>query len=110
MHGAYHDIDACPSLTFLVQNRDDSEVGPFFQWSVSKRPAWELFDIRKDPGCLNNLIGSPAAKDVEAGLKRELEAFLTQTRDPRILDGGEIFETYRRYSRMRKFPPPQNKP
>ncbi len=110
MHGAYHDIDACPSLTFLVQNRDDSDVGPFFQWSVSKRPAWELFDIRKDPGCLNNLIGSSAAKDVEAGLKRELEAFLTQTRDPRILDGGEIFETYRRYSRMRKFPPPQDKP
>ena len=27
-------------------------------------------------------------------------------KDPRVLDGGEIFETYRRYSRVRKFPKP----
>ena len=110
MHGAYHDIDACPSLTFLVGNRDTPGVSQFFQWAVAKRPAWELFDIRKDPGCLENLVGSPAVRDIEAGLKRSMETFLKQTGDPRILDGGEVFETYRRYSRMRKFPAPQDKP
>jgi len=110
MHGAYHDIDACPSLTFLVEHHDEPGIAPFFQWSVAKRPAWELFDIRKDPGCLENLIGSEVARDVEPGLKRDLESFLTQTQDPRILDGGDIFETYRRYSRMRKFPAPAGKP
>jgi uncharacterized sulfatase len=110
MHGAYHDIDACPSLSFLVKHHDEPGLAPFFQWSVAKRPAWELFDVHKDPGCLENLIGSPAARDVAPGLKRELEAFLTQTRDPRILDGGDIFETYRRYSRIRKFPAPPEKP
>ena len=107
MHGAYHDIDACPSLSFLVKHWDEPGIASFFQWSVAKRPAWELFDIHKDPGCLENLIGFSAARDVEPGLKRDLEAFLTQTRDPRILDGGDIFETYRRYSRMRKFPAPE---
>jgi uncharacterized sulfatase len=110
MHGAYHDIDACPSLTFLVEHHDEPGIAPFFQWSIAKRPAWELFDIHQDPGCLENLIGSPVVEDVEPGLKRDLESFLTQTQDPRILDGGDIFETYRRYSRMRKFPAPPGKP
>ena len=110
MHGAYHDIDACPSLSFLVENRDDPELSRFFQWSVSKRPAWELFDVKKDPGCLQNLIDTDQVRDVQPGLQRQLETYLSQTKDPRILDGGEIFETYRRYSRMRKFPAPPEKP
>ena len=110
MHGAYHDIDACPSLSFLVENRDDPELSRFFQWSVSKRPAWELFDVKKDPGCLQNLIDTDQVRDVQPKLQRQLETYLSQTKDPRILDGGEIFETYRRYSRMRKFPAPPEKP
>ena len=110
MHEAYHDIDACPSLTFLVKNRDDPQWDRFFQWSVAKRPAWELFDVKKDPGCLQNLIDTDQVRAVQSRLKEELESYLTQTKDPRILDGGDVFETYRRYSRMRKFPDPAEKP
>ncbi len=107
MHGGYHDIDACPSLKFLIENRDSPTLGRFFQLAVSKRPAWELFDIRQDPGCLKNLINSREAADVQSNLQDQMKAYLTRTGDPRVIDGGDIFETYRRYSRIRKFPAPK---
>ena len=59
-HGAYHDIDACPSLTYLVENRDMPAVDRYFHLAVDKRPEWELFDIEKDPGCLTNLADDPS--------------------------------------------------
>ena len=107
MHGGYHDIDACPSLTFLIQNRDDPKIEPFFHWSVDKRPEYELFNIRKDPGCLNNLAGKPDAAEVQKVLSMRLDSYLTSTGDPRAIDGGDIFETYKRYSHIRKFPKPE---
>lgn len=107
MHGGYHDIDACPTLTFLIERRSDPQLGRYFHLAVDKRPAEELFDIREDPACLNNLIGDAQHEATHRQLKGQLEAFLRETGDPRILDGGEIFETYKRYANIRQFPPPE---
>lgn len=108
MHGGYHDIDACPSLSFLIDNRDDPKIGPFFHLAVDRRPAEELFDIRKDPSCLNNLAADPAYKKIRSDLNERLIKYLTQTGDARILSptGGDIWETYPRYSGLRWFPTP----
>ncbi|QDU96196.1 sulfatase family protein [Lignipirellula cremea] len=105
-HSGYHDIDACPTLSLLVQRRDDPQIAPYFHNAVDKRPEYELFDIRQDPGCRKNLAGTMALAMVEGKLKEQLNNYLRQTKDPRILDGGEIFETYPRYSPIRKFPAP----
>ena len=75
--------------------------------AVDKRPTWELFDIEKDPGCLTNLADDPQHQEIKKQLRNQMETFLKSTRDPRILDGGDIFETYERYSRIRKFPRPE---
>ena len=106
MHGGYHDIDACPSLTFLIDHRADQDFASFFYWAVEKRPAWELFDIQKDPECLNNLIDNQAFVGVRKRLQATMVQYLTETEDPRILDGGDVFESYPRYSRIRSFPEP----
>lgn len=108
MHGGYHDIDACPSLTFLVEKREDPAIAPYFHAAVDKRPAEELFDIKADPGCMHNLAADPKFADVRARLAKQLEEYLTATGDPRVgPDGGEIFETYKRYSAIRTFPAPE---
>ena len=107
-HTAYHDIDGCPTLTFLAQNADDPVIGPFLQLAVQRRPEWELFDIINDPGCLKNLAtDSGYATELET-LQEQLQNELLRTGDPRVVnpDGGEVFETYRRYSSIRKFPEP----
>jgi uncharacterized sulfatase len=105
-HSGYHDIDGCPTLSFLVENRDDPTLGRYLHLAVDHRPDIELFDIRQDPDCLTNLAGRPESADLEARLRRQFEDVLVRTRDPRQLDGGDIFETYRRYSGLRNFPPP----
>ncbi|QDU43188.1 Arylsulfatase precursor [Symmachiella dynata] len=107
-HGGYHDIDACPALDFLIEHRDDPKISRFFHLAVDKRPAEELFDIRTDPGCLNNLAGDPKFANVQRQLSEQLMDYLKQTGDARVTasDGGDIWETYRRYSKLRWFPKP----
>ena len=106
MHGGYHDIDAAPSLTYLIEHRQDPYVSRYFHLSVDLRPAEELYDIRKDPYCLVNLTGAPGYQLVKQELSKQLMAYLAETGDPRALDNGDIFETYPRVSRLRSFPPP----
>jgi N-sulfoglucosamine sulfohydrolase len=108
MHSGYHDIDACPSLTFLIENRDDANIGHFLGLSVDLRPAEELFDIRKDPACLHNLAADPAFAKVRSNLNARLFDYLKETNDARVTspDGGDIWETYPRYSSLRWFPTP----
>ncbi len=105
MHGGYHDIDACPTLDFLIGHREDERVSPFFHLAVAKRPGEELYDINKDPGCLHNLAGDPRHSQTKNAMKSRLENYLKVTRDPRVTGNGEVFETYERYSPLREFPP-----
>ncbi len=106
MHAGYHDIDACPTHTFLVKNRDDAAIGPFFHAAVDRHPAEELFRVADDPGCMNNLAADPEFTEVKAALSRQMMDYLKKTGDPRVVANGEIFETYPRYSRHRYFPKP----
>lgn len=107
MHGAYHDIDASPTLTFLIENREDPEIGRFFHLAVDKRPAEELFDVRNDPGCLENLAQDASHAGVRRRLRDRLEGYLRETGDPRASGNGGTWESYPRYSPIRKFPPPE---
>ena len=83
-HGGYHDIDACPTLSFMIKNRDDQKIGAWLQNSVGKRGAEELYDIVKDPDCMNNLAQSfPEYDEVRLKLSKQLDAYLKKTGDPR---------------------------
>lgn len=105
-HGGYHDIDACPSLDFLIANREHSDWGKFLGLSIDKRPAEELFDIKKDPDCLDNLASDPEFADMKKQLNKRLINYLTATADPRVVGNGDVWETYPRVSGLRWFPVP----
>jgi uncharacterized sulfatase len=106
MHAAYHDIDDCPTLRYLVAHHDDPEIGRFLHLAVDKRPAEELYDIRRDPGCLLNLASDPDYVEVTARLRDRLTRYLKETGDPRVSGEGDVWETYPRYSPLRWFPTP----
>lgn len=106
-HGGYHDIDACPSLDFLIQNRDHAEYGRYLQLAVAKRPAEELFDIKADPGCVQNLADDPAYAKVKSRLHQQLLDHLEQTKDARVTGNGDVWETYPRVSKLRWFEVPE---
>jgi uncharacterized sulfatase len=104
-HGGYHDIDAGPSLSFLVAHADDPTLGRYLQLAVAKRPAEELYDVERDPGCLRNLADDPAYAAPLSELRRVLETTLRATGDPRVGPNPDLWETYKRYSPIRRFPP-----
>lgn len=107
-HGGYHDIDACPSLTVLVEGHDDPAIRAFLKLSVEKRPAIEFFNIKDDPACLTNLASSDAKTTaaIRDQLLTRLNAVRDATGDPRRTGNGDVFETYPRYSAIRSFPEP----
>ena len=107
MHGAYHDIDASPTLIRLIEGRNEDGIKQYFRLAVGKRPAEELYDIEADPGCLHNLAEEPEHSELLESVREELEAYLRETGDPRAVGNGRIWEDYIRYSPVRKFPRPE---
>lgn len=105
---AYTDIDGCPTKTFLIENKDDEKVKPFFELAHNKRPEFEMFNVKEDPFCLNNLIGKVAFAQIETELKSALVEELKKSEDPRVVGPDkEVFDSYIRYSPMREFPKPE---
>jgi N-sulfoglucosamine sulfohydrolase len=95
----YHDVDRSPSKTFLMEKRED--YPGLFAASFAKRPEEELYAIRTDPGCLNNLAADPAQQEILQSLREKLRELLREQQDPRVLGKGDIFESYPRVSHMR---------
>ncbi len=105
---AFTDIDAAPTKSHIIENRQDETIRPYFDWAHAKRPEYELFDIKNDPYNLNNLAGKPDFAAVEQELKQALPAELKKSEDPRVVGPDkDIFDSYIRYKGpMREFPKP----
>ena len=105
---AYHDIDYSPSLQYLSDHRKEDGISIYFDLATVPRPAVELYDIRKDPYCLVNLAEDARYRDIQERLQEQLNAFLTDTGDPRLVGKDpDIFESYKRYALIRHFPVPE---
>jgi len=93
----YGDIDGSPTKTYIMEHRDDPEVRRLFQLGFGKRPAEELYDLRNDPGELNNVADKPEYAKVKNELSAALITELKATGDPRIVGGADAFDKYAFY-------------
>ncbi|MBD3384633.1 sulfatase-like hydrolase/transferase [candidate division KSB1 bacterium] len=98
----FHDVDASPTKSLILENKNKTDIKPFYELAFAKRSEEELYDIVKDPYCIHNLALDKAFADIKAAFKEKLMTALRQQNDPRAF-GYEIFESYPRYSRMRDF-------
>jgi N-sulfoglucosamine sulfohydrolase len=60
---------------------------------IAYREAEELYDLKSDPWCLQNLVADPGHAVIKAEMKRIMEAEMRQTDDPlqpRFLGKGEL--------------------
>lgn len=94
----FADIDDGATKTWMLAHRDH----PLFERSFGRQPEELLFDVVADPGCLRNLAPNPAYAKRRKRLRAVLEKALTAHGDPRLLGQGDIWESYPRYSPMRK--------
>ena len=101
----FHDIDDFQE-SYIYQNRNVDSIKYYFDLAVAKRPLEELFDIQKDPYCLNNLSDLPEFQPILTELRESLTTRLKETKDPRVTGNGDVWETYKRFNIMRTFPVP----
>jgi N-sulfoglucosamine sulfohydrolase len=66
----------------------------YWLWSFGKRQQEELYNIKKDPACLNDLISNTKYKTIAGKLSRQLITELKKQEDPRMFGQGSIFDRY----------------
>lgn len=93
--GAYGDIDNGPAKRYLIEHRD--QYVALADGALAKRPAQELYDLRKDPTQQMNIADRPANRATLAKLRQQLLAWRQRTNDPRLTTEGDIIDTYPYY-------------
>jgi N-sulfoglucosamine sulfohydrolase len=93
----YGDTDGSPTKTFLVENRE--RFPDLFRLAFDKRPAEELYEVRKDPYSLRNLADDPRLAADKKKLAALLEDHLKSTADPRATGKGEELDAI-----MKRYP------
>ena len=108
-HSAYFDIDDSMIKRELLAKREDPYIGRFFHLAVDKRPEWQFFNVKEDPGSLNDLANDPDHAALFARYKKQLSDTLADTGDPRVSGYGQVWEDYpRTRGPMRYFPKPED--
>lgn len=108
----YGDIDPYmlnypgPAKFYMIANKDNPAVKPLFELGFGKRPAEELFDVKKDPDQLLNLATDPAYAKVKSTLVKQMNAYLADSKDPRTLNGKLIWDSTPYFSEIDKTPRP----
>ena len=91
----FRNTDDSPTKRYLTELSPDDAEYRFFSMSFGKRPEEELYNIAKDPDCVQNLAGNPEYKPLMVRLRKQMEEELTEQGDPRTLGKGDIFDEYK---------------
>ena len=89
----YLNCDGSPTKTVLLNQRRAGNP-KYWQMNFGKRPANELYDLKKDPDCVKNLAGSKGLETMEESLRAQLFAELKAQGDPRMFGKGAVFDGY----------------
>lgn len=89
---AFPDMDASPTKAWLILHRNQPEWKWHFESAFGKRPAEELYDLRKDPDQVKNVATDPGYAEVKSKLATELMDRLKAAGDPRVTTEPVVFE------------------
>ena len=106
------DCDNGPTKTYMVNHKDkDDEHRRKYDLSFAKRPAYELYDLKKDPAQLHNIADSTEYEAVLKELRWKLHGVLKATQDPRIAGkGAKTFDQPKYLGGAPKFPKAKKTP
>jgi arylsulfatase A-like enzyme len=100
--GPFGDIDGGPSKSLLLTERGNPTIAPQFQLATAKRPAEELYDLKRDPEQLENVATRPAYRAARQRLRAELDRWLRETGDPRAATDDDRWDRYPYYGQPAK--------
>lgn len=91
----YLNCDASPTKTEILRLMRSAEDSSYWKLSFGKRAKQELFDIKKDRYCMQNLVGVDEYHTRMLALRSLLFEKLKEQDDPRMFGNGEIFDRYK---------------
>jgi arylsulfatase A-like enzyme len=92
--GDYGDVDGSRAKEFLLEHASEPAFASYFTLSFAKRPAEELYDLRRDPDQLTNVAGEAEYADVRRELRGRVEQWMRDTADPRVDPQSDVWDTY----------------
>ena len=95
--GPFGDIDDGPSKQLILARRSDRAIGRYFVLAMAKRPAEELYDLRRDPHQLVNVAGRADHRDAQQRLRLALDRWMRDTADPRATADDERWDGFPYY-------------
>ena len=66
----------------------------YWNMNFGKRPAEELYDLKADPDCVNNLATTRTHESKKKTLSTQMVSELEQQGDPRMMGNGKLFDDY----------------
>ena len=90
----YLNCDGSPTKTVLLNRRRNPETYDYWKWSFGKRPEFELYNIKDDPECMNNLATQELYSQKIDSMLSLMTSELKKDGDPRINGNGQIFDEY----------------
>lgn len=100
--GPFGDIDGGPTKSLLLDRRSDGTIASFFRLATAKRPAEELYDLKRDPDQVENVAGQAAHLDVQRRLRADLDRWLRETGDPRATVDDDRWDRFPYYGEPAK--------
>ncbi len=92
--GEFGDIDGSPSKDLLLARQSDPAIAKYFNLATAKRPAEELYDLRKDSGQINNVAMKQEYARTKKNLGAALDKWMRDTGDPRITTDDDRWDKY----------------
>jgi len=90
----FGDCDDGPTKTYILLHRDEPGITNIFQLCFGKRPAEELYDLRKDPDQTNNVAALPEYASARKQLRAQLDSWMRDTADPRAINDDDHWDRY----------------
>jgi len=91
----YLDTDGSPTKSLILEGHRNGKYMNLWELSFGKRPPEELYDIVKDPYCMNNLAVNKSFEKIKNRLKIKMENELKSQNDPRMFGKGYLFDEYK---------------
>jgi arylsulfatase A-like enzyme len=100
--GPFGDCDDGPTKHEIMDHRDDPKIARYFELSFAKRPAEELYDLKKDPWQMTNVVDRTEYADGKKQMRSRLDEWMKKTADPRFDHDDDSFDKYEYFGVAKK--------
>ncbi len=90
----YLNVDSSPTKTLLINLRRNGIDKTYWATNFGKRPQEELYDLKNDPYCMNNLASNETFSMQKQDMKSFMLEKLKEEGDLRMIGYGHLYEQY----------------